>query len=554
MALIFAEDIDDLANTKSAVQQIYNSTYRFAKPPDPPTLTAYPGDGKVILTWDEKAERSFDPFLQEFDFEGYKIYRSTEPEFLETREITDAYGRKTFRKPIAQFDLHNGIKGLHPIGVEGVQYNLGEDTGLRHVFIDTEVKNGQTYYYAVVSYDHGFVDTTVVSSGIAIEGITPSESPSTIKQDISGEVQLSINTAMVTPNTPAAGWRQPGLDGDIIHETPGTGTVHVEFLVPDMVSDNASYELVFSDTSQFHLGPTAFMQMFETTGGNRHLLVDTLEVRDYAETPMVNGMVVSAQNNQTVALLPAETGWLTGNSNYKVAVGFDPRFSSETNPTFNINLPIPADYEIRFSDELIGESQSKLGFPKTPTKFQVWNLTEDEPAPFLFSDVIKDETLTPDTSESILLYVDNPQNPLKLNTTWRIIFETDPLQQEHRAPLAGDVYRITTSKPFRNGDTFAFTVQGKSFDRQQARTDLASIYVVPNPYRVAASWEPRNPFRFGRGERRLFFNNLPKDCTIRIYTLRGHLVDTIAHHGSAENSAASWNRGSKAGPAIAYGL
>ncbi|MDZ7378823.1 MAG: hypothetical protein ONB06_05680 [candidate division KSB1 bacterium] len=133
MALIFAEDAEDLARTKKTVQQIYNADYRFAKPPEKPTLTAIPGDGKVTLLWDSRAESSWDPFLQAYDFEGYRIYRSTEPEFLETRIITDAYGRPTFRKPIAQFDLQNGIKGLHPIDVEGVKFNLGNDTGLRHV-------------------------------------------------------------------------------------------------------------------------------------------------------------------------------------------------------------------------------------------------------------------------------------------------------------------------------------------------------------------------------------------------------------------------------------
>ena len=52
-----------------------------------------------------RAESSWDPFLQEYDFEGYRIYRSTEPQFLETRDITDAYARETYSKPIAQFDL-----------------------------------------------------------------------------------------------------------------------------------------------------------------------------------------------------------------------------------------------------------------------------------------------------------------------------------------------------------------------------------------------------------------------------------------------------------------
>src|SRR5690606_9992096 len=129
MALIFAEkDFNDpsaiensaLARKKETVQQIYNADYRFARPPNKPTLEAIAGDGMVTLIWDDLAERSFDPFLREFDFEGYLIYRSTEPNFEENLVVTDAFGNKTFQKPIAQFDLQNGISGLHPVGVNGV--------------------------------------------------------------------------------------------------------------------------------------------------------------------------------------------------------------------------------------------------------------------------------------------------------------------------------------------------------------------------------------------------------------------------------------------------
>ena len=80
--------------TKKTIQQIYNASYRFAKPPDRSRLTAVAGDGQVTLYWDDRAESSWDPFLQEYDFEGYRIYRSTDPEFLETQTITNSYGKK----------------------------------------------------------------------------------------------------------------------------------------------------------------------------------------------------------------------------------------------------------------------------------------------------------------------------------------------------------------------------------------------------------------------------------------------------------------------------
>ncbi|MBN1541703.1 hypothetical protein JW992_06120, partial [candidate division KSB1 bacterium] len=221
MALLFGEDQRQLARTKKTIQQIYNASYRFAKPPDKSRLTAVAGDKRVILYWDDLAERSWDPFLQEYDFEGYRIYRATDAEFLEAQVITDAYGKKIFRKPIAQFDLKNDIKGLHPVDVDGIKFDLGNDTGLRHYYIDEEVRNGQTYYYALVPYDRGHVQVT--ASG-AIDGIPPSEASSVIKVSQAGVVEyVDINTARITPQAPSAGYRPPQLGSDFIHHGPGTG-------------------------------------------------------------------------------------------------------------------------------------------------------------------------------------------------------------------------------------------------------------------------------------------------------------------------------------------
>ena len=65
----------------------------------------------------------------------------------------------------------------------GVHYYMGDDTGLQHSFIDEDVVNGRTYYYAVVSYDAGYINT-YFSEGISeIENllpISPSESPASI--------------------------------------------------------------------------------------------------------------------------------------------------------------------------------------------------------------------------------------------------------------------------------------------------------------------------------------------------------------------------------------
>ena len=74
-------------------------------------MTAVPGDGKVTLYWDRVAEESLDPVTKEKDFQGYKIYRATDPNFNDVRNITDANGLIQGYSTLAQFDKKDEIKG-----------------------------------------------------------------------------------------------------------------------------------------------------------------------------------------------------------------------------------------------------------------------------------------------------------------------------------------------------------------------------------------------------------------------------------------------------------
>ena len=66
-----------------------------------------------------------------------------------------------------------------------------------------------------------------------------------------------------------------------------------------------------------------------------------------------------------------------------------------------------------------------------------------------------------------------------------------------------------------------------SLDPENA--DLSRIKVVPNPY-MASSFLDLSP-----SNRRVEFVNLPDECTIRIYTLSGNLVNVLNHIGINRN-------------------
>ncbi len=553
MALIFGIDTNDLFRRKRTVQQIYNANYRFAKPPAKPIVTAVPGDRRVTLYWDSRAEKTFDPFYQKFNFEGYRVYRSTEPNFLENKLITDAFGKATFRKSLAQFDLVNGVTGLHPIDVNGARFDLGTDTGLRHSFIDTTVQNGQTYYYAVVSYDQGFSRTDITGE---FEGIPPSECTSIFKVDINGRVKADINTAEVTPRAPAAGYIKPQVKMTP-PIGPGTGSVTVSILNPDSLRENHLYRLEFNDRTAFHNDAHPQYQLVDYTA--RDTLVEFTAIKGEEEqTPVLHGFAVDIKNDSTVRIIQAQSKWSKGNSNYLVQLGFDSRYAPAYEPR---RVFYPADFEITFT----AKGEGDLGFPATSfsprnaSNIVVKNVTENiDHFQFVFRDNNSDSTFN---AGDAIFFVSGDSAGKAADVfrnarfSWSItlVKDTTIAESQQRLPQPGDVFRLVTSKPFRRGEFFEFVTHAPSLDLTQAQSDLDDIAVVPNPYVGAASWEPFST-NVGRGERRIQFIHLPRECTIRIYTISGHLVQTLQHSSSIDDGQEAWNLVSRDGMDIAYGV
>jgi len=78
---------------------------------------------------------------------------------------------------------------------------------------------------------------------------------------------------------------------------------------------------------------------------------------------------------------------------------------------------------------------------------------------------------------------------------------------------------------------------------------------VPNPYVGFNEIEPPNRLaEESRGERRLYFENLPQRCTIRIFTLNGDFVQRLEHDGGAANGREFWNLLNRDGFSVAYGV
>jgi len=544
----------EILRKRVRAQETYNNDYRFANAPLIPTLTAVPGDNKVTLYWDDVAESSFDPYIDAIggngrDFEGYKLYRSSDPAFIDAENITNGYGNKQFKTPIAQFDLVDGIKGFDPVGIDGVKYFLGTDSGIKHTFVDTTVKNGFTYYYALVAYDFGFPEGEII----------PSESPIRVSLQQDGSVKLGSNVVRVTPEAPSAGYVQPTLGNISRVEGSSSGTISYEIIDINKIKDGHVYHIVFEDTikvskkvGQPDTLTTKNYSLIDSTE-NKILLNKITDLSETKEQPIVDGFRLKFKNESRVELNRAESKW-----NDTTIVNY--QFEKFVWPTGLSGEERPNDYRIEFGDVGIGTSiEGKFGnnvFPSKPVNFRVFNISKNKYIDFIFVEVDGNDGIlsTNGARRDRIVFVEPNKNNIPVYTWWFYLLDTPNPSKGTRLPKAGDVINIKLRKPFLSSDKYRFVAKKGYVDPDKAKLELDKIKVVPNPYVATALWEPKNPYSSGRGPRSIHFTHLPNKCTIRIFTVNGELVDVIEHDSPLNDGSAEWDLLSKDNLSISYGV
>ena len=521
MALLFGNDLEDLVFNKVTVQNIYNANYNFSKPPYTPHLKAVAGNKRVFLYWDAIAETFRNSFLgfedknnpqkgYKKDFEGYLLYRSSEAEFNDIKVITDSKGDAKYWKPLAQWDLIDEIKGSDPVGINGAHFWRGDNTGIQHSYIDTNVCNGQRYYYALVSYSKG-------DPNFGTTGLQPSECTKVITEDYAGNLKfVDINCAVVTPNAPAAGYLPPEVSGNQIKVNGlGSGRITTAILNPLDIINGAEYRITFNSKGSVPSYQTTSYNITRSFNGKDTTIFTGLDTSNFGGnrfSPPFDGVAVSVINDTTITIIDSLTNWLVGKSNLTMSVYPD-------NSNANRNIAWPADYQINFYNKQV----SITPFTKIPLNFIVLNTTTgDTVAAELFD---RDNSGTLSVGDDIVL-VQYADKDMKL--TWRIEYHATPKPGVKPVePQDGDKFIIATKRSFLQGDYFTFKTKGSSTDISTAKNAMNKISVVPNPYIAATSWERRTLNQTGRGDRKIDFINLPAKCEIKIYTMAGYLVKVL---------------------------
>lgn len=558
---------DDALRKRTFAQLAYNEDYQFAQAPLEPTVTAVAttdrrGRPQITLYWDEVAETSSDRFLAGIpgangqDFEGYRIYRATDPAFQDAQKITDAYGNPApWLKPIVQFDLVNGIRGDSAAApFNGVSFYMGDDTGLQHTWTDTTVQAGLLYYYAVRAYDQGYRPLN----------ISPAESNLRISIDpITGKVKdYGKSIAIITAEAPVAGYLPPNVSPVTPVAGTATGSIGYQIVDPSRVRDNVTYRVTFDDT------------VYAGRGGDP----DTFRTRTYTLADVTNPLLPDTLLAQR---RPTPTGYdLPVIDGVQLIFNNDARFGMDTSRSrfsrntmwrielqgwregFVIGKQYANDYEIIFGPPGIDTSTvfdlDGQGFivPAIPVNFTMRNPVNGQRTKFAFFE--KDATggpgrftaqPNPEFRDYILILEPNPGDTLVLS--WAVVASFDSVRTVY---ADGDTISIVTSKSFGTRDVFEYTTTAQRVDKGLAASEMNRIKVVPNPYVAAANWEPRNPFPTGRGPRSIHFTHLPQRCTIRIYTISGELVTTIEHDSALLNGTAEWNLLTRDNLQVAYGI
>lgn len=241
--------VANMFTTDDVAQKTFNAGLIAPTAPEVPKIRVAPLDGKVVVMWENNAEfkpdiagrilgittaNGYTANYDSTDFQGYRVYRSR----------TGLPGSYTM---LAQYDLADGftfvrnkfVNSAGRLQVEDITF--GEDSGLNYMFTDTDVINGQLYFYSVAAYDaQPYIANTKINFDDPDFGTLsmPSGLP------ISLESAQMANVVSVVPQSQMADINSAAA-GSVIHlNGVSDGVVETELIDPEAVTGH-EYRIEF---------------------------------------------------------------------------------------------------------------------------------------------------------------------------------------------------------------------------------------------------------------------------------------------------------------------
>ena len=578
---IGSDEADLQNNVETAYFMAKERSYQGSGPPAVPKLIAVPGDGQVKLYWDNAAEFSVDAISGLQDFEGYRIYKSTDGGETWGDPITNYYGDEIGWVPLVQFDLADSITGLDPAYGEdfpNANKNLGDDTGLQHYHFDNGVVNGVEVWYCITAYDQGVYDPNDLSK------TEPSY------ENAIGLSEYDANIVAVIPGTQAANYT-PGIGSGLVEiaDRIADGTLEVQIVDPSELL-NREYEITFNDSGQWvHIENDSSVLAEELTLNLRDLtngsfkFLNTLTGDSFYyknipltgdDLPIVNGFRLIAANIEGTGI--RTMGWTTLTGDSSTFDWWTENRHPGNQSSYEEIVEGLDDWRITITSDSVLAPVLPAGFGDIPED-TLWLPLQIERAAYDSGGVWYDVTSHLWLSDLWLFFADpnimgpygwdlipggagyNP-NP-NTGTIWpdMLLLRDDEndttgstiwLKTQNGPggtipPSIGDVFTIETYKPFTGLLTYQFSTEASV---TSSKSSLSEIKVVPNPLIVSSGLES-NPY-----ESKVMFTHLPSVCDITIYTVSGNIVRTIRHESTSGEGSAYWDTLNKHGQNVAYGV
>ena len=528
--------------------------------------------------------------------------------------ITDGYGTPLLRKPIFECDKIDNKTGFTDFGlINGMGYYLGDDTGLYHAFTDNTVQNGRTYYYVLVAYDYGIPEVGIgippsentfvlevdenenirrispnvavvkphqYAAGYASPGIAIDEEKSTdgarhyqITPEIYDHLNIQKNhTYKVKLNVNAVDYDQTNgryrSPYDALFLNDGIKVWDVT------LGDTLIYEESPEHFTGLNLDTTSFMVLYNEIYTYYHLSIKEEVVTDifdglrlrlnapyiFAEKDLDNtgwvvgdapvNFILKQLNNPKD--LPFQDTWRYYPWQYEIVwTGAGEEYTSRTTVITTITDQTGA---------LLNRSQILMG---QQFDFYVRNMsfTDTSGSHPLMDMVIydKDDNGMFNADSDYVLVGDAVYDTRLKSYIWSgtiMALDFSDALATGNMPQANDMYRISFNRPFYTNDSLLFTVTGveDNLDDEQLKEDMDAIRVVPNPYVVTNTMEGAVA-NWDRNQRRqIMFTHIPAQCTIKIFTISGVLINELEVDNSVAMRANAWDTNSEANGTVHWDL
>jgi hypothetical protein len=539
-AIIAGETNDELYASLEVAKTILRFDFDFSKPPVNSNLSGIARDSKVHLYWDDAAEKSYDKISQEFDFEGYRVYRSED--------------NGVNWKKLAEYDKDNLI---------------GNDTGLRYSFVDSTVTNGFEYWYSVTAYDRGndLVESLESAKGNTVDAVnlvslTPQSNAIGRIEVSAGEMsQIGATTSnfdfIIDPVD------DDGIAGNLYEmtfeyiATPEVGfldSVYFEFTFEDSTqSIDASYTFDFNSLTTLSISNLVTGDIVEPDpknfrSGSKFELADgNMTAQLFKRSPNVlegyptGGERIRIQKAMSIVRNNADTLILKRPFQYDVPI------ATPDGVTFQLNTPsaITDVSRIGGTDVLNVE----FGVDNESNVIDDSYVIRVLPSFTDNNSVIKVPVSVTNSSEDIVFTGDlEDGDEFIFNGIYGAINFND-------AVVSGtNIFAVTTEKPRSPTllDKYVFTINGSSIEQNEIAREMGNIKVVPNPYVVSSLYEPEFGELRREPLRQLQFINLPNKCAIYIFSVDADLVKTLYHDDISGTE--TWNLRAEGGREIAAGI